>query len=388
MSGRNAAGGGSIRKKTIVRGGKKYDYWEARVTIGRDPGTGRQIQRSFTGKTQREVRERMAAAVAAVDAKEYRDPSKMRVKEWMEVWSSSYLVDIKPLTIKAYKAAINNYIIPHLGNCKLDELHPHIIQEFYNSIGEKLSSKTIRNIHGVLHKALQQAVKNGTIRVNPADACTTPKVVRPEINPLTSDEISELLNALRGDPYEIPLTVALFTGMREGEIIGLQWSCIDLDAGVITIKQQMQSVDGSPQIITTKNGKPRTIVPAKFVMQLLKKQKSIQAQKQLYAGQYWINTGFVFTNDDGTHIRRATMIRHFKAAATAIGKPELRVHDLRHTYAVVSLQAGDDIKTVQENLGHATAAFTLDVYGHVTDEMKQESSCRMDQYIKTRVREN
>ena len=101
MASRSAAGGGSIRKRTVVRNGKDYTYWEARVTIGSDPGTGKQIQKSFTGKTQREVREKMNAAVSAVDDGTYHEPSKMRLKEWMDLWADNYLLDIKPLTINA-----------------------------------------------------------------------------------------------------------------------------------------------------------------------------------------------------------------------------------------------------------------------------------------------
>ena len=386
MAGRNAAGGGSIRKRTVVRNGKDYTYWEARVTIGSDPGTGRQIQKSFTGKTQREVREKMNAAVSAVDDGTYHEPSKMRLKEWMDLWADTYLVDIKPLTIKAYKAVIKKHIAPNLGACRLDELHPHIIQKFYHQLGATLSAKSIRNIHGVLHKALQQAVKNGLLKSNPVDACSPPRVVRPEIQPIAGEQMPLLLDALRGDPYEIPLTVALFTGMREGELMGLSWECVDFAAGTVLVKQQLQSVDGTRQILSTKNGKSRLISPAPFVMDLLRKQKILQAEQRLAAGQYWTDTGLVFTNADGRSIARSTMIKHFKRAAAEIGFPKLRVHDLRHSYAVASLQAGDDIKTVQENLGHATAAFTLDVYGHVTDEMKRESAERMEKFIRNRVR--
>ena len=137
------------------------------------------------------------------------------------------------------------------------------------------------------------------------------------------------------------------------------------------------------RIVPTKNSKGRTIKPATAVMDLLKRQKAIQAEMRLKAGTAWENNDFVFTNECGHHFDNSTIYRAFKKAAAAIGRPDARFHDLRHSYAVAAIQSGDDIKTVQSNLGHATAAFTLDVYGHVTEQMKQASSERMDNFIKS-----
>ena len=117
-------------------------------------------------------------------------------------------------------------------------------------------------------------------------------------------------------------------------------------------------------------------------MQLLKRHKAAQAEQRLKAGELWEDTDFVFTNEVGHHLAIHTIYKDFKKVVTAIGCPNIRFHDLRHAYAVAAIRSGDDIKTVQGNLGHATAAFTLDVYGHVTDQMKQESAQRMEKYIK------
>ena len=391
MSYRGASGGGSIRKKTVLRGGKEYTYWEARVTVGRDPGTGKQIQRSFTGKTQREVREKMNAAAAAVDAGSYRAPVKISVSSWLDTWAEAYLGDVKPLTAASYQSTIRTHISPALGAVQLDRLQPHEIQLFYNRLAAERSAKTVRNVHGVLHRALQQAVKNGMISVNPAAACTVPRVQKPEINPLDDAHMRALLDALRGDPYETHLTVALFTGLREGELLGLTWDCVDFKSGVLTIKQQLQreKKKGSRHYLApTKNGKPRTITPAAFVMQLLKQQKVNQAQQRLLAGPYWEPAipNLVWTGPRGQNVDPTVLYKHLKSAARSIGRPDLRVHDLRHSYAVAAIRAGDDIKTVQDTLGHATAAFTLDVYGHVTEDMKKESAARMENFIRKRVK--
>ena len=158
---------------------------------------------------------------------------------------------------------------------------------------------------------------------------------------------------------------------------------VDFNRGTITVNKQLQYDRKSEtyQLIAPKNGKGRIIVPAPFVMDLLRRQQQMQADDRAFVRSAWADSGFVFTNELGEHLRPWTLYRAFKRAATEIGRPDARFHDLRHSYAVAAIRSGDDIKTVQGNLGHATAAFTLDVYGHVTDQMKQASAQRMQQYI-------
>ena len=159
--GRNANGVGSIRKKTIIKNGTRYDYWEGRCTVGFDPGTGKQIQRSITGKTQKEVTQKLRQMTLDVDQGTYLTPTKLTVKAWLEIWSRDYLNDVKESTVYLYKKNVETYIIPHLGAVKLDALTPPMVQGFYNKLQiptkakvNPLSPKSIRNIHGVLHKAL------------------------------------------------------------------------------------------------------------------------------------------------------------------------------------------------------------------------------------------
>lgn len=198
--------------------------------------------------------------------------------------------------------------------------------------------------------------------------------------------MSAFLRVIQGARFEALLTVALFTGMREGEVLGLTWDCVDFNAGTITICKQallhLRDAGGVFQLGSTKNGKSRTITPAPSIMSLLRQHKSAQAALRLRAGNIWGNTELVFTDEIGQPLTKSTVYRAFKKAAAEIGRPDARFHDLRHTYAVAALHSGDDIKTVQTNLGHATAAFTLDVYGHTTPQMKQESAARMENLIK------
>ena len=163
---------------------------------------------------------------------------------------------------------------------------------------------------------------------------------------IASAQITAFLTAIQGNRFETLFILTLFTGMREGEVLGLTWNCIDFHTGIISVEKQMQ--------------------------------------QKLLLGSDWQNPeGLVFTNEFGTHLTKPTVYREYKRIVAAIGCPDARFHDLRHSYAVAAIRAGDDIKTVQGNLGHATAAFTLDVYGHVTDQMKHESADRMERFIRT-----
>ena len=388
---RRANGDGTIRKITTTRNGKEYTYWQGRYTEGYDACTGKQIQRSITGKTQKEVAQKLRQITAEIDAKTYVAPCKLSVAEWMAVWAQDYLVGIKASTAYLYKRTIDLYIVPHLGHIRLDALNAHAVQHFYNELAKPskpdaapLSAKSIKNIHGVLHKALQQAVLLNYIRYNPTTACVLPKIVKKEIHPLTDQQTAQLLNLLKGSKYEIPLTVDLFTGLREGELLGLIWDCVDFEKGTILVNKQLrrsQRKGGTYYFSPPKNNKSRTITPAPYVMKLLQAQKVQQARQRLMAGPAWEDSGLVFTNEFGRYISYRAIFDSFKRIVKRIGLSDARIHDLRHTYAVNCIRAGDDIKTVQSNLGHATAAFTLDVYGHFTDDMRSVSAQRMEGFI-------
>lgn len=388
---RTAQGSGNIRKKTVTRRGKEYTYWEARITTGRDPGTGRQKQRSFTGKTQKEVLEKMQAAAVAVNEGSYQEPSKMTVGQWLDIWEQDYLGSVKPTTVLNYSQHIKNHLKPAFGAVKLEALNAHDIQRFYNNLGKEqngkpgLSPKTVKNIHGAFHKALQQAVELGYLRFNPADACKLPRAERKEIKPMDNETMSVFMKAIQGHRFEAIYLTMLFTGLRRGEACGLTWDCVDLNKGTLRIDKQLQNIPGQPgefRLVPTKNSKGRTITAASFVIELLKRYRTQQIETRLKAGPLWHDNGFVFCNEVGEHLSPSTVYHNYKKIVASIGLPDARLHDLRHSYAVAALQAGDDIKTVQGNLGHHAASFTLDVYGHVTEEMKRASADRMEEYIK------
>ena len=331
MAGRSAKGTGTIRKKTVTRNGKKYEYWEARYTEGADPGTGKQVQRSITGKTQKEVAQKLKAATAAIDNGTYTAPSKQTLGQWLDVWIETYCGSVKPRTLEIYKTDIRVHIKPALGAVRLEALTTQSIQAFYNALGkptkdrpEGLSPKTVKNIHGVLHKALQQAVLIGCLRFNPTDACALPRREKKELTPFDDVQISAFLKAIQGSRYETLFTVTLFTGMREGEVLGLMWDCVDFEAGTITINKQLQLHEavggGAYQLGSTKNGKGRSITPAPSVMALLKRHRAAQAAQRLRAGKLWQDTGFVFT-DVGLHIISGVLFIYWFSG----GPPEISV---------------------------------------------------------------
>lgn len=381
---RAAQGAGGIYKRDDGR-------WEGKYTLGRDPGTGKQIRRSVYGKTQKEVTQKLQKALTAISEGTYMEPSKMTVGQWLDIWHGEYLGGVKQATVAHYKSHIETNIKPHVGAVKLAALKPHQVQALYNRLlrseenPDGLSAKTIKNLHGVLHRAMKQAVMLGYVRTNPTDACVLPRVEKKEVSFIEEDGVKALLKAIAGHRFEKVYLVDLFTGLRQGEILGLTWDCVDFDAGVLTISKQLQKEHkkgGRYALVSCKTDRIRRIRPADFVMDALKKQRQKQLEDRLRAGSAWENDwNLVFTNEIGGHLCAPTVYNHFKEIVKSIGLPSVRFHDMRHTYAMISLQNGDDIKTVQANVGHATAAFTLDVYGHVSQRMQQESANRMQGYF-------
>lgn len=376
---RNAQGGGTIRQRPDGR-------WEARYTLGVNPATGKQIQKSVYGKTQKEVRQKLQKICTEIDEGTYSEPSKMTLDQWLTVWEAEYIGNVKANTVKSYSDHIRLHIKPALGACKLSELAPHMIQTFYNSLQreDELSPKTIKNVHGVLHSALEQAMKLGYLRSNPTEACTLPRITKKEIRPLDDSELAAFLKAIQGNPYELVFFVAVFTGMRQGELLGLTWDCVDFETHTIYVCKQHQKQKGGKDYVfsTLKNDKPRLLDVSDAVMGALHRQRERQIDQAAQADSAWENEdNFVFTNEFGRYLCNQTVYLDFKKVVKRPGLAGARFHDMRHTYAVISLKAGDDIKTVQENMGHHTAAFTLDTYAHVTPGMKRDSAKRLDQYI-------
>lgn len=286
------------------------------------------------------------------------------VADWTVCWLLHYCSGIKESTKMEYEKIVQQHINRVLGKVLLTELSHEDVQLFINSlnmgigIDNKLSPKSIKNIHGTLHICLKVAVDFGYINANPADKIILPKKTTPEIVHLEPEILHDFFGAIKNHPKRLLFIVSIFTGMREGEIIAFTWDCVRFDTGDIYLYRQLsqKNPEHEYRFTSLKNSRTRTIHPAPFVMSLLKERYNmIQPDK----------SDFVFKNVNGNHYTHAALYNAFQRVMKRLPyEQHVRFHDLRHTYAVLSLLAGDDIKTLQLNLGHYSAAFTLDVYGH------------------------
>lgn len=394
MAKKRANGEGSIRKRS-------NGTWEARVITGTDLKTGKLMSKSLYGKTQREVREKLASFMQEEAKKAQSAPSPslagyeddefsedMTVGEWLGIFQRDYLADIKPGTRVGYASVIDNHLKPALGDIPLRKLRVPVIQRFYNQLREKgLSPKYIKNIHGVLHRALDMAVRVEYLDRNITSLCIIPKIVEEEVQPLDEPELKRLANVMKGSPFENLILTDIFTGLRAGELLGLTWDAIDFEHGILHITKQLVQTRRKGQKYyfgSLKNGKTRIVTPAPYVMDVLKRQKADQEKMRTEAGDQW-NTGdfpnLVFTHPDGSHYSQPTLWKEFQKLLKAAGLEHHRFHDLRHTYAVNFLRATQDIKTLQVSLGHYSASFTLDRYGHVVQAMRDDSAQKMQNFI-------
>ena len=330
MATKKANGSGTIRKRADGR-------WEGKYTLGYDPKTGKLIRKSVYGKTQKEVRLALSKIVSEMDSGTYAEPSKMKVSQWLDEWLASYTMNIKPATRSAYEEHIRVHIKPSLGDIPLKQLSTRDIQQLYTNLlkERELSPKTVRNIHGVLHRTLEQAKLLGYIRVNPADAAVTPRMEKKQVETLDAEDIGKFLAAIRGTKYEYPLFVAVFTGLRQGELLGLTWDCVDFEHGMLLINKQHNRVKGDTEFrfASLKNDKARVLTAADEVMEVLKLQKERQTAWAAALGDGWSNPDhLVFTTEFGRYINNKILYQNFKRIMRKLGKPNLRFHDLRHPY--------------------------------------------------------
>lgn len=366
---------GNIRKRSA-------HSWEGSVYINNE-------RKYVYGKTPQDVRKKISGIVLQADLGLLAEESNMLLKDWLDQWITSYVM-VKPNTLSRYEIDIHRHISPALGHIALCDLHAVHIQSFYNSLLKNgMSAKSLKNLHSVLHEALERAVIINLISYNVSNACVLPKMKQAEMHPLEGNEIARFLDAIKKDKYEDIYYVALFTGMRQGEILGLTWDSICFERNTIHLhhqlqKQRIRGGGGEYHLVELKNSEDRYIQPAPQVMTVLKRIYKEQENMKCTHGKTWRNNmNLVFVNRRGGHLSSVTVYNHLKVIARLIAKPELRFHDLRHSYATLSLLTGANIKSVSTQLGHATTAFTLDRYGHTTDQMRQDAANRMSDYIQS-----
>lgn len=307
------------------------------------------------------------------------------VAEWNNYWLVVYCKGIKETTFRSYESISVNHIQPVLGRIKLCELTNEDVQLFINSLKlgvgmeEPLSAKTIKNVHGALHKCLDVAKNNGYIDVNPADKIILPVIEHFEMHSLTDEELDIFIKAIKGHEKEYVYLTAILCGLREGEIIGLTWDCVKLDDGYLHVYRQLirkKNTNGTGQHYefgSLKNNKARNVFLCQTAISIFRKLKENAVSSN--------TNDFVFLNSNGEHYTHCAIYNALQKIIKASDLPHFRFHDLRHTYATLSIKAGVDIKTLQYNLGHYTAAFTLDCYGHCDEDSKRINADKMQNLI-------
>ena len=303
---RKANGEGNIRQRSD-------GTWEARYCL--KDGT----RESIYGKTKADVRKKLTAIMNEVDEDDYIEETNMTVGEWMDTWLKDF-ANVRYSTHCRYERDIRNHIKPAIGKYKLKDLTTLQIQKLYTKMKEQgLSPKTIYNVHGTLHEALKIAVNMDYIRKNVSERCSLPKLLKPEMHPLLDQNATKFLEAIKGHPYEDEMFFAMFTGLRESEVIGLTWDCIDFKRGSICVYRQFVKVGtedhhGIYDFTPLKNDRTRTLEPASQVMDLLRNvQKKQEENKQRLGSSYNNELNLVFTHVNGTHIQYHTLYKQFKA---------------------------------------------------------------------------
>ena len=360
-----------------------------------NPITGKPPYRtSVDGDNEEAARLKMNKRIAAMSEGEYKKPSYMKLSVWLEKYINEYMDNLKPNTKIEYENTIRRYLMPNLGKYRLFELNPSLVKGVYNQLQKKsarggVSAKTIRNINALLHSALDKAVILKYLPSNPLMGIVLPRVEKKEMQVIQGEDVGRFLAAIQGHRHESLYFVDMFSGLRQGEILGLTWGCVDFKAGTIEIKQQLQrerKKGGEWRLVSLKTDDKgrRTLTPAPAVMDTLRHVKAVQAQAKLVLGGEYDNPmNLVFTHPSGQHLTGSGVYKALKTIVKQLGLDAIRFHDLRHSFALYALQNGDSMKTLQVAMGHSNYGTTANSYGHVSPEMKRESAARMDAFIRS-----
>lgn len=310
------------------------------------------------------------------------EPMKTTLVEWCEYWLQTRANNIKDSTRFSYEAVIKNHIKRVFKDTKLEDVTSDDVQLFINSLiigyqlPEPLKPKTIKNIHGVLHKALNIAVIQHCVSNNAAEGIVLPKKESKPPNPLTEVQLTKFLDRIKHHEKRELFLFALLTGLRESEIIGLTVDCFNKEERTLNVYRQFTYNNKKHiyEFTSLKNSKSRILTLTQQAFDILDKHCS--------DNRSYSNDVFIFKNRNNTHLTPAAIYNSLKKVMRSIGYPQVTFHDLRHTHAVLSLKAGMDVKTLQYNMGHYSASFTLDVYGHCMNEMQIHGAEQLSNYIR------
>ena len=375
---------GSIRQRADGR-------WEVRATGSIDYATGKPMRISRYAKTKPEAVKLLHELEYQIHHMKQIDPTSTTLTDWLRYWLQTYKMNnLKQSTYVSYRGYIEKHVAIAFPTMKLKDLTARELQEFYNyKIANGLSPKTILNIHRCLHEALKQAVLEQYIPFNPSDAVALPKRAKPEIEILSCEEQNKLIQASYQHRYGIFVRLALTTGMRLGEVLGLTWENIDLRSNTLFVRQtlnRLEKIDYNGvgakteivmQVPKTQNS-IRSIPILPFMVKELQEWRSIQLSDKAIAGAAYQDMGLVVTNPLGGYIEPRTFKDYYNHILNTSGIGHFTFHALRHTFCTRALENDMDTKTVSAIMGHYSVAFTLDTYGHVLDNHKREEMMKME----------
>lgn len=377
----------------------KQGRWRGQVTL---PSVDGKVHRKyFYGKTRKEVADKVAELMRQINSNTYIEPSKVTLYEWLCEWLEIYCKpELRITTYVNYELYIEKHIKDTLGGYKLTALTTAIFQQYYNYKSENgrldgaggLSPKTLRNLHNMLHKALEQAVNLDMISKNPVTYAVLPKSQKKEMRYFTESEQRKLQEVIKGHRLEMPILLALYTGVRQGELLGLRWDNVHINLSgqsyikivetVYRIKNYGGGNEGKTSLIINKpktRHSVRTIPLLPDIAKKLYDYKMRQAEYLSANGYPYI--GYVFTTTIGTIMEPRDLQRDFKKILVQNDMRVINVHGLRHTFATRALESGMSPKTLSKILGHSSVGFTLDTYAHVTEELKTEEMAGMNNFL-------
>ena len=375
MSRKRGNGEGSISKREDGR-------YMARYTVHTAKGPKR---KTVYGRTRKEASDKLAKALSKCVEGIVYDEENVTVEEYLDKWlKGSVRGSVRQSTYDRDSNLIDNHVKPILGRIKLKKLSPAHVQGFYRDrLDTGLSSSTVHKIHAILHKALAQAVRWHMVPRNVTEAVKPPKPTPKEMRSLSPEEASKLLRVTHGGRFEALYVLAVTTGMRQGELLALRWQDVDLESAVLSVRRTLTR-DGGRIVI----GEPKTKRSRRSIhltpqaTGALRRHLERQLREIEVLGDSYDDQGLIFTTDTGAPINPSNLRqRSFKPLLKRAELPHVRFHDLRHTCATLLLTRGTHPKFVQELLGHATVAITLDTYSHVIPSMGDQTARAMQDAI-------
>ena len=310
--------------------------------------------------------------------------SQTTIEGFFSNWIETVRSSLRPKTVHQHEQIINNYIIPGLGKIKVKDLRPEIVDAFYQKqLKAETGVRTVRYIHSVLHAGLEKAVKLAIIGRNPVDGATPPRLVSNEMQVLDESQVLRFLVGVQDHRNKALFHLAVKTGMRQGELLGLKWIDLDWVSGCLQVRRQLQRIDGKGYVFCepkTKSGR-RTIQLGENMLQTLREHINDQRLDRMAAGRRWKENDLIFPSTIGTPLDLRNLLRDFKETLEKVGLPEIRFHDLRHTAASIMLKHNIPVLTVSRILGHSKPSVTLDVYGHLIPGMQSIAAKIMDEVI-------